>query len=255
MAAVRVLIADDHEVVRIGLRSLFETGRGYTVCGEASNGREAVKVTLQLEPDLVILDIGLPVLNGLEAARQILSMKRQPSILVHTKVASESTMQQALQMGIRGFILKCDPGSYVLSAAEALMQGRTFFTSSMTEMVLASAKKQGLEASLTQRESEILQLLAEGNCSKDIGAILDLSTKTVETHRSNLMRKLRLHSIVELILYAVRTGIIQAPCNAGSPHCLSAGPDQTHVNNASERLVEEVMAPMKNVGPCLAMSK
>jgi DNA-binding NarL/FixJ family response regulator len=254
MAAARVLI-DDHEVVHIGLRSLFETGRGYTVCGEASNGREAVKVALQLEPDLVILDIGLPVLNGLEAARQILSMKRQPSILVHTKVASESTMQQALQMGIRGFTLKCDPGSYVLSAAEALMQGRTFFTSSMTEMVLASAKKQGLKASVTQRESEILQLLAEGNCSKDIGAILDLSTKTVETHRSNLMRKLRLHSIVELILYAVRTGIIQVPCNAGSPHCLSAGPDQRHVNNASERLDEEVMAPMKNAGHCLAMSK
>lgn len=242
MAAVRVLIADDHEVVRIGLRSLFETGRGYAVCGEASNGREAVKVALQLEPDLVVLEIGLPVLNGLEAARQILSMKRQPSILVHTKVASEPTMQRALQIGIRGFVLKRDPGSYVLSAAEALMQGRTFFTSSMTES-LASAKKPGFEASLTQRESEILQLLAEGNCGKDIGAILDLSTKTVETHRSNLMRKLRLHSIVELTLYAVRTGIIQVPCNAGSPHCLSAGPDQTHINNASERLVGEVMSP------------
>jgi len=253
MAAVRVLIADDHEVVRMGLRSLVETGRGYAVCAEASNGREAVKVAFQLEPDLVILDIGLPVLNGLEAARQILSMKCQPSVLVHTGVASESIMQQALQMDIRGFILKCDPSSYVLSAAEALMQGRTFFTSSMTEMVLASAKKQGLEAPLTRRESEILQLLAEGNCSKDIGAILDLSTKTVETHRSNLMRKLRLHSIVELTHYAVRTGIIQVRCDAGSSHRLSAGPDQTHINNANERLVKEVMVPVKNAGPCLAM--
>jgi DNA-binding NarL/FixJ family response regulator len=255
MAAVRVLIADDHEVVRMGLRSLVETGRGYAVCGEASDGREAVKFALQLEPDLVILDVGLPVLNGLEAARQILSMKRQPSILVHTEVASESIMQQALQMGIRGFILKRDPGSYVLSAAEALMQGRTFFTSSMTEMVLASAKRQGLETPLTRRESEILQLLAEGNCSKDIGAILDLSTKTVETHRSNLMQKLRLHSIVELTLYAVRTGIIQVPCDAGSSHSLSVGSDTTHINNGNEWPVGEVMAPVKTASPCLAMPK
>lgn len=255
MAAVRVLIADDHEVVRMGLRSLFETGRGYAVCGEASNGREAVKVAFELEPDLVILDIGLPVLNGLEAARQILSMKGPPSILVHTEVASESIMQQALQMGICGFILKRDPSAYVLSAAEALLQGRTFFTSCMKEMVLASAQKQGLEAPLTQRESEILQLLAEGNCSKDIGAILELSAKTVETHRSNLMRKLRLHSIVELILYAVRTGIIQVPCDAGSSHRLSAGLDDTHINNGNERLVREVMAAVKNADPCLATPK
>lgn len=255
MAAVRVLIADDHEVVRIGLRSLFGTGRGYAVCSEASNGREAVKVAFQLEPDLVILDIGLPALNGLEAARQILSMKGPPSILIHTEVASESIMQQALQMGIRGFILKRDPSSYVLSAAEALMQGRTFFTSSMTAMVLASAQKQGFGAPLTQRESEILQLLAEGNCSRDIGAILDLSTKTVETHRSNLMRKLRLHSIVELTLYAVRTGIIQVPYDAGSSHRLSAGPDHTFINNGNEQLVGEVMAAVKNPRPCLAMPK
>lgn len=216
MAALRILVADDHEVVRHGVRSLLEGHPGWEVCAEAADGREAVEKAIQLKADVVILDIGMPNLNGLEATRQILRSVPQARVLILTMHESEQVVREVLEAGARGFLLKSDAGRDLVAAVEALQRHKTFFTSKVAEMVLESFLKNKPRPAnetereiLTPREREIVQLLAEGKSTKEVAVALGLSVKTAETHRSNIMRKLNLHSISELVLYAVRNNIVQ----------------------------------------------
>jgi len=218
VASFRILVADDHEVVRHGVRSLLEAHPGWEVISEAADGRDAVEKASQLHPDVVILDIGMPNLNGLEATRQILRSHPGARVLILTMHESEQVVREVLEAGARGFLLKSDAGRDLVAAVEALQRNKTFFTSKVAEMVLETflkAKPRSPEETfstreiLTPREREIVQLLAEGKSTKEVAVALNLSVKTAETHRSNIMRKLNLHSISELVLYAVRNNIVQ----------------------------------------------
>lgn len=221
-APARILIADDHDLVRRGLRVLLEAA-GHQVCGEASTGREAVALAQKTAPHVVILDLSMPDLNGLEAARRIRTEVPTAEVLIVTAYDSEQTVREVLAAGVRGYMLKSDAGRDLVAAVEDLLRGKPHFTSTVAEMVLSgflaeggelSAREQGVPASggarLTSREREVLQLLAEGRGTKEIAAALAISVKTVETHRSNLMRSLGLASISELVRYAVRNRIIEA---------------------------------------------
>jgi DNA-binding NarL/FixJ family response regulator len=211
----RIFIADDHEVVRRGIRVLLETHAGWEVCGEARDGRDAVIQVAELKPDLVLLDVGMPNLNGLEAARQILSAVPSTRILILTVHESEAVIREVLEVGARGFLLKSDAGRDLIAAVEALQRRSTFFTSSVAEMVLEGYLHRGadpmkpMKDRLTAREREVVQLLAEGKTSKEVATVLNLSVKTAETHRTNVMRKLDLHSVADLVRYAVRNRIVQ----------------------------------------------
>jgi DNA-binding NarL/FixJ family response regulator len=216
MSAYRILIADDHEVVRRGIRSLLESHPGWQICAEAKDGREAVDLCKELKPDLVLLDIGMPNLNGLDAARQILENNPLIRVLVLTIHDSDQVVRDVLAAGARGFLLKSDAGRDLITAVEAMQRHRTFFTSQVAEIVLDGYLNSRPQAApvvprnrLTPREREVVQLLAEGKTSKEVAVALALSVKTAETHRTNIMRKLDLHSVADLTLYAVRNGIIQ----------------------------------------------
>jgi DNA-binding NarL/FixJ family response regulator len=212
---LRILIADDHEVARQGIRSLLESHAEWEVCGEARDGREAVEYASSLKPDVLLLDIGMPNLNGLDAARQILATTPEARILILTVHDSEQVVREVLAVGARGFLLKSDAGRDLLAAVEALQHRRTFFTSSVAQMMLDGYLRPEDEGDaarqcvLTPREREVIQLVAEGKTTKEIATALSLSVKTAETHRTNLMRKLDLHSVAALTLYAVRNGIVQ----------------------------------------------
>ena len=218
MKPVRILVADDHEVVRRGARALLEAEEGMEVCAEAMNGREAVEKAKRLLPDVVILDIGMKELNGLDAARQIRKVAPQSEVLILTIHESEEVVRQVFASGARGYVLKSDAGRDLIAAVHALRKHKPFFTSSVAEIVLGgylqSAGGTG-EAiieppdRLTQREREILQLLAEGRSNKEVASTLGVSAKTIETHRRNIMRKLGLHSTSELVRYAVRNKLIE----------------------------------------------
>ena len=212
---LRILIADDHEVARKGIRSLLEGHPGWEVCAEAKDGREAVDLAAQGNPDILLLDIGMPNLNGLDAARQILATTPDARILILTIHDSEQVVREVLAAGARGFLLKSDAGRDLIAAVEALQNRRTFFTSKVAQMMLDGylrpyeERDHSTQQVLTPREREVIQLVAEGKTTKEIATTLSLSVKTAETHRTNLMRKLDLHSIADLTLYAVRNGIVQ----------------------------------------------
>lgn len=219
---LRILIADDHELARNGIRALLESHPGWEVCGEAKDGRETVELAAGLRPDIVLLDIGMPNLNGLEAARQILTISPEVAILILTMHDSDNVVREVLRAGARGYLLKSDAGRDLVAAVEALQLQRTFFTTRVSQMVLDGyldrhSRSLGVisrddgrsENSLTSREREVIQLLAEGKTSKEVAVTLNLSVKTAETHRTNLMRKLGLHSVADLTRYAVRNGIVQ----------------------------------------------
>ncbi len=215
MSALRILIADDHEVARRGIRSLLENHPGWEVVAEASNGRDAVNAATRLKPDVALLDIGMPSLNGLDATRQILNVSPATRVLILTMHDSEQVVREVLAAGARGFLLKSDAGRDLVSAVEALQFRRTFFTTKVAQLVLEGYLHPGAVESdqvsrslLTPREREVIQLLAEGKTTKEVATTLNLSVKTAETHRTNLMRKLDLHSVVDLTLYAVRNGIV-----------------------------------------------
>jgi DNA-binding NarL/FixJ family response regulator len=229
---LRILLADDHEIVRRGLCTLLQKHEGWEVCGEASNGREALDKAQQLRPDVVILDVGMPQLNGLETTRQLLKHDPQAKVIVLTITDSDQVIREALDAGARGFVLKSDAARDLVSAVEALEHKRMFFTPRVNDLVLAGFLDKGRTFSsdpvpsfrtLTAREREITQLLAEGKSSKEAACLLNLSTKTVETHRTNIMRKLSLHSIRDLVVYAIKNNIIQLEMplpirsSAGSP--------------------------------------
>jgi len=218
MPNFRIFIADDHEIVRKGLRSMLEVHPGWEVCGEAADGWEALKQVEQLNPDMVLLDIGMPNMNGLDAARQILSANSKMRILFLTLYETEQAIKTAMQLGAKGLVLKSDAGLELVGAVEAIQQNSTYFSSRANHTASYTglrgdphAEKKG---ALTRRESEVVQLLAQGKSTKEVAAQLELSVKTAETHRSNIMHKLGLHSISELILYAVRNNLIQETSSA-----------------------------------------
>lgn len=217
MRPVQILLADDHEVVRKGLRALLEAQPGWKVIAEATDGRDAVEKARDLHPDVAIVDIGMPCLNGLEATRQIVKKAPRTRVLVLTMHDTNPLIQQVVKAGARGYVLKSDVASDLVSAVEALCRDQTFFTSKVSQIILDRyVGKAGEETSadvdspLTPREREVVQLLAEGKSSKEVASVLGISVKTAETHRINLMRKLDCHSVAEVVRYAVRNLIAEA---------------------------------------------
>lgn len=217
MRGLRILVADDHPVVRQGLRSILEAQPGWEVSAEATTGREAVQKAKQLKPDVVVLDISMPELNGLDAARQILKVAPRTEVLILTMHESEELVREVLDAGARGYVLKSDAGRDLVAAVEALRQHKPYFTSRVSELVLEGYLKGGprveqagaTRSRLTPREREIVQLLAEGKSNKEVAVVLGISVKTAETHRTNIMRKLDLHSLSDLVRYAIRNKIVQ----------------------------------------------
>jgi DNA-binding NarL/FixJ family response regulator len=215
-ATLRILVADDHEIVRAGLRALLEQGTGWSVCAEATNGREAVEIAAQLHPEVVIMDLAMPELNGLEATRRILQQTPRTAVLILSARDSEELVREVLAAGARGFILKSDAAKDLVVAVEGLQQGRPFFSARVAELVLRGYLQGGTfpidpppaAPVLTGREREVLQLLAEGHSTKEVAATLGISGKTAESHRSNLMRKLAVRSIPDLVRYAIRNHLV-----------------------------------------------
>lgn len=217
MGNLRIMIADDHDLMRRGLKTLLEVQPGWEICAEATKGREAIAKAEQLRPDVVIIDICMPELNGIEATRHIRKISPRTEVLVLSVHHSEHLIREALDAGARGFVVKSDADTEIVSAVEALANHRPFFTSYATEMLLAGRARDGGSRPpgqpvdrLTSREREIVQLLAEGRTSKEIATTLNISAKTAETHRANIMRKLEFHSVGEIVRYAVRNQIIDA---------------------------------------------
>jgi DNA-binding NarL/FixJ family response regulator len=215
---IRILLADDHEVVRRGLSALLATRPDYQVCGEAQNGREAVALAVKLKPNLAVLDLSMPELNGLEATRQIRREVPETEVLVFSMYESEQFVRDLLAAGARGYVLKSDASTQLLAAVETVARHKPFFTSEVAERVLEGFLRLGELSSddgavsgiLTPREREIVQLLAEARSNKEISNILGISVKTVETHRASIMRKLGITSIVDLVHYAIRNNLVSA---------------------------------------------
>ncbi|HEY6802328.1 MAG TPA: response regulator transcription factor [Pyrinomonadaceae bacterium] len=214
---LRILLADDHDVVRRGLREQITTHEGWEVCGEASDGREAVKLASKLMPDVAVIDLSMPELNGLEATRQIRKESPRTEILIFTMHETEHLIREVLSAGARGYVLKSDNGRHLITAVEALSHRKPFFTARVSETLLdtflkvdAKPDENSVFRTLTDREREIVQLLAEGQSNKEIAYKLSISVKTVETHRATVMRKLDINSIVELVHYAIRNQLVEA---------------------------------------------
>jgi DNA-binding NarL/FixJ family response regulator len=214
--SLRILVVDDHAVVRRGVRSLLESHEGWEVCGEATTGRDAVEQSRQLRPDVVVMDLSLPELNGLDATRQILKDGPGIEVLVLTMHHSEELARDVLRAGARGYIMKSDADENLITAVDTLRQHKPFLTSTVTGFVLDdyvrrldAAPADLLPVSVTSREREIIQLLAEGQSNKEAASTLGLSRKTIEAHRTNIMRKLRLRTLSDLVRYAIRNKIVQ----------------------------------------------
>jgi len=211
---VRVMIADDHEIVRRGIRSLLESERGYEVVAEARTGREAVRKAKQHDPDIAIIDVSMPDLNGLEATDQIRRQAPRTKVVILTMHDAEPVVNDILLSGALGYVLKSDASNDLLSALRAVRGGKPFFPGSVGAMLLEGyrSSRDGAVAErrvLTPREREIVQLLAEGKTNKEVATALGITVKTAETHRSNIFRKLDLHSIPQLVRYAIRNHVIE----------------------------------------------
>jgi two-component system, NarL family, response regulator NreC len=212
---LRVLLADDHGIVRRGLRSLLEE-TDVSVVGEAADGLEAVRLCETLRPDMLIVDIGMPKLNGIDVAARVQKIEHPPRVLILSMHADESYIIRALASGARAYLLKDATDEDLLPAVRAVASGRPFFSPAVTAVLvqdyMRSLQTRGLTDSytlLTDREKEVLQLLAEGRSNKEVATLLNLALSTIETHRASLMQKLNLHNTAEIVLYAVRKGIIQ----------------------------------------------
>lgn len=217
MKTLRILVADDHDLLRRGLKAILEARSGWEICGEANTGREAVTMAGQLKPDIVILDICMPELNGVEATRQIRKLSPRTEVLILSVHHSEQLIRDILEAGARGYVVKSDSDSDLVTAIESLANRKPFFTSYATEMLVSGYAGESNQLPmldltsnrLTAREREIVQLLAEGKSSKEVATTLNISTKTAETHRANIMRKLEFHSVGEVVRYAVRNQMIE----------------------------------------------
>lgn len=219
MKTLRILIADDHDLMRRGVKTLLQAHAGWEICGEAHTGREAVAQAEELKPDIVILDISMPDLNGVEAARRIRKASPTTEVLILSVHYSDQLIREILEAGVRGYIVKSDSDRDLIIAVETLASHKPFFTPRATEIIMSNFSSGGsirrelpesLRDRLTSREREIVQLLAEGKSSKEVASSLNISVKTAETHRANIMRKLQLHTVSELVRYAVRNQIIEA---------------------------------------------
>jgi DNA-binding NarL/FixJ family response regulator len=215
MPQIRILLADDHAVVRDGLRALLDRQNDLTVIAEASDGRECVQLAEDLAPDVVIMDVAMPKMNGIEAARRILATRPATAVVMLSMHRDESYVLQSLKAGAKGYLLKDSPREDVLEAIRTVAAGRSFLSRNVSRMLredyVQQLQSKGLDDSwelLTDREREILQLLAEGRQNKEVANFLNISATTVETHRGHILRKLSLHSTADLILYAVRKKII-----------------------------------------------
>lgn len=217
MKKLRILIADDHEVIRTGARALIEAKTNWEVCGEATNGRQAVELTAKMQPDVAVLDISMPELNGLEATRQIKKLVPETEVLILTGSTTEQLVHDVFESGARSYIYKTDAGTQLTEAIETVSRHKPFFTSKVSEILFdrfmrpdKSPKQAHPGEALTAREREIVQLLAEGKSNKELADYFSISVKTVETHRAAIMRKLRLDSVTHLVRYAIRNGFIEA---------------------------------------------
>jgi DNA-binding NarL/FixJ family response regulator len=216
--SVRILAADDHDILRRGLKQLLTARPGWEVCGEAKTGREAVALAEQLKPDIVVMDVSMPDLNGLEAARRIHKALPRTGIIMLTLHFSDQLVKDIVESGARAYVMKSDADRDLVHAVEALCSNRTFFTARAADMLLNEFSERNSPVQpqppnqnrLTSREREIVQLLAEGKSSKEVAVALGISVKTAETHRANIMRKLQLHSVSELVRYAIKNQIIEA---------------------------------------------
>lgn len=210
----RILIADDHDIIRRGIRPLIESEWGWEICGEASNGTEAVTLAEQLTPDLVVLDVAMPGLNGVDATREIKRLQPTTEVLAFTGTNSETLVRQLFAAGARGCVLKADASQQLIPAIKALQAGKPFLAVQISQMVFESYLKggtmsgEGVPDGLSSREREIIRLLAEGKSNKEVGSALDVSVKTVESIRSKIMRKLDFTAFSELVRYAVRNLIV-----------------------------------------------
>ena len=216
MNKIRVLLADDHQVVRNGLRYVIEREPHLEVSGEAENGRDAVRLASELNPDVVVMDIAMPNLNGIEATAQIIKHNPKTAVIVLSMYSDESYLVRALSNGAKGYLLKDSAGNDLVQAINSVHQGKPFFSPQIANVLLEDymrrLRQEQLEDTyelLTDREKEILQLLAEGKSNKEVANLLNLSVYTIETHRNNLMQKLNLHNTAEIVLYAVRKKIVQ----------------------------------------------
>ena len=211
MKAISILVADDHGLVRSGARTLLERQPGWKVIGEAADGREAVLKAKELQPDIVVLDIGMPGLNGLDATRRILRILPRTKILILTMHDDQELMQRTVLAGALGYVLKSDAEEDLVSAVRALAKDRTFFPSRALRGALSRSRRRERKhtPALSSRESEILQLLAEGKLNKQVAGILSISQRTVENHRAKIMQKLHLNSFSSLVRYAVRHKIVE----------------------------------------------
>jgi len=213
---ISILLADDHDLMRRGIRDLLESDPGLEVCGEASNGREAIELARRLKPDVAVLDLTMPEMNGLEAIRQLRRELPQTELLVFSMHDSEELIREVFAAGARGYVLKSDAALYLEQAVKSLSQHKPFFTARISEAILSSLV--GSTASpvgttdhpLSSREREVLQLLAENKSNKEIATTLGISVRTVETHRRSIMKKLKISSIVELVHYAIRNGLVES---------------------------------------------
>ncbi len=215
MIGLRILLADDHTIVRQGVRKILEEHPDWRVVGEAANGRDAVRLAVDLKPDIALLDIGMPLLNGIEATRQIARRTTGVNVVILSMHSDEAYITQVLQAGARGYLLKDSADEDLIRALTAVAQGKSFFSPAVAKVMLDDYVRQMAQRgivdryeSLSEREREIFQLIAEGRSNKEIADLLSVSPSTVETHRGHIMEKLDVHSAVEIVLYAVRRGLI-----------------------------------------------